>query len=221
METHLSYLTGTRNIKNPFISPSQLSQDGFYIWNDKNINNGYTTRTGYLPPALVEDVFRFEEVIQFLMGKVKKSKSFLKGSLDKLTPLKAWNSAQINTTRPVYSNGFFLLKFSTNSKTISACDYTRHQAEKITKPLLDEQNNNFFKMAKNSNRHFFRSTLIERGLNPEYVDELMGHRHIGTESWNQRGMFNPLDFKKNVIKTVNNIYSEFNVKSPLKKINLK
>ncbi len=216
METHQSYVTGARDVKNPFISPRQLDFENFYTLNDKNINNGYTTRLGYLPPKLVKELESFMERISFLLHKLKKQPGFKKSSIDKIARSENWLDAKLSDKRGHSFPGFFLIEYRNDHETFVAIPYTRTLAAKIAFTLLGKEAQIFSSLRPNANRHFFRSTLIERGLNPEYIDELMGHRHLGTETWNPRGLFNPRDFRKEVKKTIDMLYKEFTVNSPFK-----
>ncbi|QAB16240.1 hypothetical protein [Hydrogenovibrio thermophilus] len=217
METHQSYITGARDIKNPFISPLQLDSENFYTLNDKNINNGYTTRLGYLPSKLVTELEHFIKHIETLLYKLKKQPNFKKATLDKVSLSETWLNAKLSAKRGNSFPGFFLIESRNENKNFVAIPYTRIQAAKIASTLLGKEAETFASLKPNANRHFFRSTLIERGLNPEYIDELMGHRHIGTETWNPKGLFNPRDFRKEVKKTIDLLYKDFVVESPFKK----
>lgn len=99
METHQCYITGARDVKNPFISPLQLDSENFYTLNDKNINNGYTTRLGYLPSKLVTELENFMQHIEILLYKLKKQPNFKKSSLDKTALSETWMNAKLSADR--------------------------------------------------------------------------------------------------------------------------
>lgn len=216
METRQSYITGARNVKNPFISPHQLDSENFYTVNDKNINNGYTTRLGYLPAGLITELENFMAFTDLLLKKLRKHPNFRKSDIEKINPPETWNNALLTSKRGHTFPGFFLVHYRQEKKTFHFKPYTRLQAAKTALAILGKDAAEFSRLQPNANRHFFRSTLIERGLNPEYIDELMGHRHLGTETWNPRCLFNPKDFRKEVKRVIDLTYKEFVSDSPFK-----
>lgn len=216
METRQSYITGARNVKNPFISPHQLDSEHFYTVNDKNINNGYTTRLGYLPAGLITELNNFMAFVELLLKKLRKHSNFKRSDINKVNLTETWNSALSSSKRGNTFPGFFLVHYQQDEKRFRFKPYTRLQAAKTASAILGKDAVEFSRLQPNANRHFFRSTLVERGLNPEYIDELMGHRHLGTETWNPRGLFNPRDFRKEVKRVIDLTYKEFVIDSPFK-----
>lgn len=217
-ETYSSFFNGARDVTNPYIARQQIDQNGFAILADKVIKNGYNTRTVFILEALRDIQVRFEDHIRELML-VFISKKLIKQSdffAPQLQCESGWRG--LNQTHQPFP-GFVLISPDIKTKKgnrskIKLVPYTRSRAKKIYEQSQQFKQADFLQLVPNANRHFLRSSLLERGLNPEYVDELMGHRHFGTESWNRCSLFNPLDFQKNVKELLYQLHKDFNVATP-------
>lgn len=222
-ETYTSYFNGVRDVTNPYIYRQQIDETGFTILADKVIQNGYNTRTVYILDFIQSMQIAFEKTVEDIQHELHRRKlikisdcydGVLKGS-------GGWRSLM---NRPEKFPGFFLIKPGIIRKKgkrakIKLQPYTRTKARKYYQNTHIWKQELFFKLAINANRHFLRSSLIERGTNPEYVDELMGHRHIGTESWNPASLFDPLNYQKEMKNALYILYKDFKVRSPFRENN--
>lgn len=218
VETYSAYFTGIRNVKNPYISPDSLDHDGFRMVADKVIQNGYNTRIIPVLDPINEMIKQFELYIFALMDVFRRKKLAKWSDFfdDNLGPEVKWRSLLSKSKR---FPGFFLINTELKEvigkrPTLKLIPYTRKAALSLYEKSKQVNNPLFLKLPPNANRHFLRSTLLERGVNPEYIDELMGHRHFGTESWNQVALFNQQDYRETIKAEVQKVYADFKIVNP-------
>ena len=209
-ETILSLVVATRNTTNPYIYKNQLVKNNFVTLNDKNINNGYNTHLVYVPHQVLRLQDHYEQWVKKSIAYFRKCRLIKVSDLynEKLKNTHTWKGLLIKSER---FPGFVLLKYNYRKKSIRVMPYTRTQAVNIIPPLFRypvEQ------LKPNANRHFLRSSLLERNINPEYIDEYLGHRHYGTETWNLASFFNPLDYQNTIAKAIERIVLDLKLKSP-------
>lgn len=222
-ETFASFFIATRNTTNPYIYSNQILPNGFLTLNDKNINDGYNTHLVYVP----FQIRKLQSQYEFWMWKavrVLKSRKFLniEGLFsEKLKTVHKWKS----TNKASYRfPGFFLIGYkhvpTPKDKKLKVIvtikPYTRGNLHAILEQQTPSLAPPISLYEKNINRHFLRSSLLERAVNPEYIDEYMGHRHWGTESWNRFGLFNPVDYQDEMKQAIEIIMKDFKVRSPFK-----
>jgi hypothetical protein len=222
-ETFLSFFIATRNTTNPYIHNNQMLSNGFVTLNDKNTNNGYNTHFVYVPSQLRTLQLQYESWIWKAIRVLRARKILNIESLftEKLQTVHKWKTLHKTNSR---FPGFFLIEYQlkptpkeTKLKVATKLlPYTRGNLHKILVQQLPHLAPPISLFEKNINRHFLRSSLLERSVNPEYIDEYMGHRHWGTESWNRFGLFNPLDYQQEIKQTIEKIMKDFKVYSPFK-----
>ncbi|PLA73682.1 hypothetical protein CYQ88_09915 [Hydrogenovibrio sp. SC-1] len=221
-ETYSSYFTAIRNVTNPYIGLQSIDHEGFTIITDKVIQGGYNTR---IIPILepIQDMLDYFEHYTVRLIDIFRRKKLAKWSdffASNLEPEFKWRGlVSPNKAFP----GYFLISTELIQKKgmhsrLKLIPYTRLSALKLYEASGHLNNPLFLKLAPNANRHFLRSALLERGANPEYIDEFMGHRHFGTESWNLVALFNQQDYRKAIKAELQKIYADFKVPLPFKPI---
>jgi len=208
-ETVLSLVVATRNATNPYIYKNQLVKNNFVTLNDKNINNGYNTHLVYVPHQVLRLQNHYEHWVKNSIEYFRKRRLIKVADLfnERLKNTHTWKGLLIKTER---FHGFVLLKYH-RKKPISVMPYTRTQAAEV---IPDQFKYPMEQLKPNANRHFLRSSLLERNINPEYIDEYLGHRHYGTETWNPSSFFNPLDYQNSIAKAIERIVLDLKLKSP-------
>lgn len=224
-ETYTSYLTGSRNVTNPYIYKNQVLQSGFVTLNDKNIGNGYNTHSLYIPIKIRKLQSQFEDWMWKAIRALRRRKLLKIESLfdESLNTKHFWKSLQQGNYR---FPGFFLIDITQQpdaekKRTKPVIKLTPYTRGNVHKTLLDQSPKLALPvslMVKNANRHFVRSSLLERAVNPEYIDELLGHRHLGTETWNHSSLFNPKDYQESIKQAVEAMLKDFKVHSPFESL---
>ncbi|BBP44509.1 hypothetical protein [Thiosulfativibrio zosterae] len=220
VETYCSYFNAIRNVTNPYIGLQSIDHEGFCAIADKIIQNGYNTRIIPVLKPVEETLRQFEDYILSLMD-VFRRKKLAKWSdffAEKLQPEFKWRGLLApNRNFP----GYFLISPELKLKAgkrpkVKFIPYTRKAALKFYEGTEQFKSPLFLQLAPNANRHFLRSALLERGVNPEYIDEFMGHRHFGTESWNHNSIFDPQDYRKTIKAELYKVYGDFKISLPFK-----
>jgi hypothetical protein len=222
-ETFLSFFIATRNTTNPYIYQNQMLSNGFVTLNDKNTNNGYNTHFVCVPFQIRTLQLQYESWIWKAIRVLRSRKLLNIEELfsEKLQTVHKWKALHTENTR---FPGFFLLEYLTKPTPketklkifLKLRPYTRGNLHKTLEQQLPQLAPPLSFFENNINRHFLRSSLLERGVNPEYIDEYMGHRHWGTESWNRFGIFNPLDYQEEIKQAIEKVMKDFKVSSPFK-----
>lgn len=220
-DTYLSFFIASRNTTNPYIYQQQRLSNGFVTLNDKNRNEGYNTHFVYLPTKLQKLQIEFEAWV-WQAFRVLTNRKYIKIEdlfSEKLGTIHKWKSLDASQYR---FPGFLLLDCKmvpTIKKTglkpkIKLVPYTRGNLHSLLTNQVPELAPPMSIFEKNIGRHFLRSSLLEREVNPEYIDEYMGHRHYGTETWNRSSLFNPSDYMQTMKKALELIMKDFKVNSP-------
>lgn len=181
-ETFLSFFIATRNTTNPYIYHNQMLSNGFVTLNDKNTNNGYNTHFVYVPSQVRTLQLQYESWVWKAIRVLRARKLLNIEELfsEKLQTVHKWKTLHKKNSR---FPGFFLIEYllrptpkETKLKVvIKLGPYTRGNLHKILEQQVNELAPPLSFFEKNINRHFLRSSLLERGVNPEYIDEYMGH----------------------------------------------
>lgn len=215
-ETYTSFFNGVRDIRNPYVYKQQIDSDGFTLLADKVIAGGYNSRQVCALSFFQSMQVDYEHFIRQLIDNMHRRKRLRISDLysEGLNTMARWRSIHEPSNR---FYGFFLIDPSQKRKKqpkYKVIPYTRTAARKLYLKSDINPDSLFFTLTTNSNRHFLRSSLIERGVNPEYVDEYMGHRHFGTESWNEYALTNTPDFRTSVKTELKKILKDFGQISP-------
>ena len=216
-ETYSSFFTGIRNVKNPYIYLQQINNSSITTIFDKDINNGYNTRKIVVLEKLIQQQIIFEARINEIISSLVSRKLCKKSDFytDRESKEFRWRRlANKSSNFP----GFFLIEpnlFNAKEqrKNINIVAYTRPLSKKFYKNSNKGKHLEFITLVSNANRHFLRSNLYEQGLNKEYIDEFLGHRQTGTESWNPTSFFDPFDYRFNIERSLKKIFKEFKVKN--------
>jgi len=217
-ETYSSFFNGIRDITNPYIYSQQLDSTNSTVIIDKEIQNGFNTRKIPMLKKLIDLQELFEERVEGNIDRLVRRKFARKVDFFNLQSegTNPWRSLR---TSNIKFPGLFLIDLKPYKRKTKPRHriqpYTRHRAKAIYKESNTSKNPLFFSITVNANRHFLRSSLIEKGLNPEYVDEFMGHRHFGTESTNPSSLHNPQDYLHSTRAMLKLISQDFGCKLPV------
>ena len=183
----LAYSSGYRAIQDPLPDPRWIDiSSGFGVISDKDPEDNYCTREVWLPEACVEQIWNSTEHLDRLAIRLTliESKSFR----DLLNSMKEWaahdptdrrNRKADNTFPPI----LFVLDQSGRCKA-------------LTPSWLKEQIVDVFSLPLNGNRHFLRTSLVERGCPKDITDAFIGHWQRGREPWGRHSSLSPITYAR-------------------------
>lgn len=185
-----AFCCAIRDVTDPIIDLSTISTDGLCRVNDKNKYDGMNTRITYASYGLREFLKQYSLIRSKVLIELTKRKK-LKGyeSLINISP--SITKQHRLLTLSISATG----RISANSFTrTSAKNLLLHQVEQLVGSLnIHAKNQESLALLReyknNSNRHYLRGKLLERGMLPNYVDAYLGHWHAGTMPWGQLSLF--------------------------------
>jgi|GEM_PF-3013604 len=171
----IAFGTGFRAIRDPFLSAAEIDwKTGFAVVSDKDNEDGYNARLIWIPPVCLQQLQLFKEHQNNLLCR-----------LSILVP----NLQSLLAGRNKRSSGRSMF-YSMPGK--QSDEYT---VEVLRPKRLLHNLSKIFALPVNANRHYLRSTLLERGCPIEVINAYMGHYERGEEPWGIFSGLSPLTYR--------------------------
>ena len=218
-EQFIAYGCATRDVTDPFIHPDEIMDNGWTMIDDKYIDGGRNARDVWVSPNTQTQLQSFLALKNSIFHKSKDRNNVQTPGLKQAYK----NNEEKPHVAAVSKRDLLLLEWKNREAVqFKVISYTRSKALKkaydaleylSTNPVFHDSIANIdlsaFKFIKtNTNRHFLRAQLIEEGVEPPYVNNLMGHYQQGSESWGERSLFNQQKYRQqieNVIPKLENM----------------
>ena len=176
----IGFTTGYRAVHDPFYSEAEIDwETGFSVICDKDDNQYYNTRLAWLPDICLQQLMQYKQHRYALAERLHSINPELSKMILAQTNTDAWSFSSKHHSSLSF---LFYLKENGSSRKVTP--------EEITKKLKWSND-----LPLNTNRHYLRTQLREKGVRGEIIDAFMGHWDLGQEPHGKYSSLSPQAFR--------------------------